>query len=216
MTGNSRDFSHQMALHRSSQAGDFGPSIDHALELYREDTNPENPNRALKAFWPSTSSLRTTLYSAGKRLGPDANKLLERIDDSDLHLFAQIALAAALAGLPALPESSMRQRRPPPMQGTAMRAPDGSTIRCPKCSWVPVQDARWSCKCGHVWNTFEPAACVPSASTSGRSPCATDAMSGLGTQTGTRWNELEQGQSQSSNCIVPVFSKFTWPAASPP
>jgi hypothetical protein len=115
MTGSSRDFSRQMALHRSSQAGDFGPSIDYALELYREDTNPESPNQALKAFWPSTSSLRRTLYSAGKHIGPDAAKLLERIDDSDLHLFAQIALAAALAGVPALPESSMKQRRPPPM-----------------------------------------------------------------------------------------------------
>jgi hypothetical protein len=68
------------------------------IELYREDTNPESPNQALKAFWPSTSSLRTTRYSAGKRLGPDAAKLLERIDDSDLHRFAQIVLVAALAG----------------------------------------------------------------------------------------------------------------------
>jgi hypothetical protein len=115
MIGSSGDFSLQMALHRSSQTGDFGPAIDHALELYREDTQPESPNQALKAFWPSTSSLRGTPYGAGKRLGPDAAKLLERIDDSDLHLFAQIALAAALAGVPALPESSMKQRRPPPM-----------------------------------------------------------------------------------------------------
>jgi hypothetical protein len=116
LSGDSRDFSRQMALHTSSQAGDFGPSIDHALELYREDTSPESPNEALKAFWPSTSSLRTTLYSAGKRLGPDAAKLLERIDDADLHLFAQIALAAAFAGVPALPEIFMKQRRPPQMR----------------------------------------------------------------------------------------------------
>jgi hypothetical protein len=113
MTGNSRDFSGQMALHRSSQAGDFGPAIDHALELYREDTSPESPNQVLKAFWPSTSSLQSTFYSAGKRLGPDAAKLLERIHDADLHLFAQIALAAAFAGVPALPEFSMKQRRLP-------------------------------------------------------------------------------------------------------
>lgn len=155
MAGSSQDFSQQMALHRSSQASDFGPSIDHALALYREDINPDSPNQALKAFWPSSSSLRTTLYSAGKRLGPDAAKLLQRIRDSDLHLFAQIALAAALAGLPALPETSMKQRRRPPMQGTPMRAPDGSVIRCPQCRWVPVEEARWSCKCRHRWNTFQ-------------------------------------------------------------
>jgi hypothetical protein len=161
MTGSSQGLSHQMALHRSSQAGDFGPSIDHALELYREDTNLESPNRALKAFWPSTSSLRTTFYGAGKRLGPDAAKLLQRIDDSDLHLFAEIALAAALAGVPALPESSMKKRRPPPMRGTPMRAADGSVIRCPQCRWVPVEEARWPCKCGHVWNTFQTRGCCP-------------------------------------------------------
>jgi hypothetical protein len=156
MTGSSRDrdFSHEIALHRSSQAGDFGPSIDHAFELYREDTNPESPNPALKAFWPSTSSLREPSTVQASALAPIAAKLLERIDDSDLHLFAQVALAAALAGVPALPEYSMKQRRPPPMQGTPMQAPDGSPIRCPKCSWVPVQESRWSCKCGHVWNTF--------------------------------------------------------------
>ena len=97
-----------------------GGTVDRITELYREDTNPESPNQALKAFWPSTSSLRKTLYSAGKRLGPDAAKLLESIDDPDLHVFAQIALAAALAGVPALPESSVK-RRPPPMQGTPKR-----------------------------------------------------------------------------------------------
>jgi hypothetical protein len=36
-----------------------------------------------------------------------------------------------------------------------MRAADGSLIRCPKCRWVPVQEARWSCNCGQIWNTFQ-------------------------------------------------------------
>jgi hypothetical protein len=155
MTGDPRDLSRQLALHRSSQAGDFGPSIDHALELYEEDTNPDSPNQALKAFWPSTTSLRNTLYNAGKNLGPNAATLLDRIPDLDLHLFAQIELAAALVGLPAFPETSMKQRRRPPMEGTPMRAPDGAIIRCPECRWVPIQEARWPCKCRHVWNTFD-------------------------------------------------------------
>jgi hypothetical protein len=155
MAGDPRDFTRQKTLLRSSQQGDFDPSIDYALELYNEDTDPDSPNQALKAFWPSTCSIRTTLYGAGKRLGWDAVTLLDRIPDPDLRLFAQIEFAAALAGLPASHETSMKQRRPPPMQGTPLHAPDGSTIRCPKCRWVPIEEARWPCKCGHVWNTFQ-------------------------------------------------------------
>jgi len=160
--GGGGDFERQMALERSARAGDFGPSLEHALELYAEDSDPEHPNRAEKSFWPSTTSLRTTLYSAGKRLGPDAAALLGRIPDADLRLFAQIELAAALAGLPALPETSMKQRRRPPMQGTPMRARDGSEIRCPECRWIPVEEARWPCRCGHLWNTFDTRGRCPS------------------------------------------------------
>ncbi|WP_412068967.1 hypothetical protein [Rubrivirga sp. IMCC43871] len=28
-------------------------------------------------------------------------------------------------------------------------------IACPSCAWEPTADARWSCMCGHAWNTFE-------------------------------------------------------------
>lgn len=28
-------------------------------------------------------------------------------------------------------------------------------IACPKCEWEPPPSARWSCTCGHAWNTFE-------------------------------------------------------------
>jgi hypothetical protein len=28
-------------------------------------------------------------------------------------------------------------------------------IACPKCDWRPDADSRWTCTCGHVWNTFE-------------------------------------------------------------
>jgi hypothetical protein len=28
-------------------------------------------------------------------------------------------------------------------------------IRCPRCQWQPGRDDRWSCKCGHSWNTFD-------------------------------------------------------------
>ena len=28
-------------------------------------------------------------------------------------------------------------------------------IRCPRCGWTPRARDRWSCLCGHVWNTFD-------------------------------------------------------------
>jgi hypothetical protein len=112
-SGNPRDRAYQMALRQASLGGDFGPPIDHALERYQEDTASDSPNQAPRTFWPSTCAFRTILYSAGKRIGPEANLLLDRIPDEDLRLFARIELAAALAGLPELPEIQRTQRRPP-------------------------------------------------------------------------------------------------------
>lgn len=54
MAGDPRDLAYQMALRQSSQGGDFGPSIDHALERYREDAASESPNLVARTFWPST------------------------------------------------------------------------------------------------------------------------------------------------------------------
>jgi len=113
MAGDPRDRAYQLALRQSSQGGDFGPPIDHALERYVEDTASDNPNHAPKTFWPSTCAFRTILHAAGKRLGSEANRLLDRIPDEDLRLFAEIELAAALAGLPEFPEIWRQQRRPP-------------------------------------------------------------------------------------------------------
>ena len=49
-------------------------------------------------------------YAAGKRLGSSAAAHLDRIPDADLRLFAQIELAAALAGLPEL-QGTLREQR---------------------------------------------------------------------------------------------------------
>jgi hypothetical protein len=111
MGGAARDFPYLEALMQASQDGDFGPPIEHALERYRDDTAPDRPNQAPREFWPSTCSFRSILYSAGRRLGRDATSYLDRIPDPDLRLFAQIELAAALAGLPEL-QGTQREYRP--------------------------------------------------------------------------------------------------------
>jgi hypothetical protein len=36
-----------------------------------------------------------------------------------------------------------------------------SGIRCPLCGWVPRAEDRWSCRCGHSWNTFDTGGVCP-------------------------------------------------------
>jgi hypothetical protein len=171
LTGDRRDFDRQRQIIDAVRNGDFAPSIEDALEKYRQDTSPDAPNYAPKEYWPSTGAFRSTLYQAGKRLGSDAGRLLEQVPDDDLRLFASIEFAAALSGAPASTITSMKQPRPPGSlkgdariisascstgmrRGPSMRSPDGQLIRCPKCRFQPSQDVRWVCKCSHVWNTF--------------------------------------------------------------
>jgi rubrerythrin len=33
--------------------------------------------------------------------------------------------------------------------------PSAPHIRCSLSGWLPRKDDRWSCDCGHLWNTFE-------------------------------------------------------------
>ena len=102
MVGQARDFPLFHALMKASTDGNFGPPIEHALERYREDSSAGKPSRSAKEYWPSTCAFRRISHSAGKRLGRDAADYLDRIPDADLRLFAQIELAAAIAGLPEL------------------------------------------------------------------------------------------------------------------
>src|SRR6266852_8293404 len=43
------------------------------------------------------------------------------------------------------------------------KSPDssGPRIRCPLCGWSPRKDDRWSCSCGHEWNTFDTGGVCP-------------------------------------------------------
>ena len=73
-------------------------------------THLHSQNRAPKEVWPSTFCFRHILCQVGKRLGRDADVYLERIPDRDFRLFAQIELAAALAGLPEFHETERTWR----------------------------------------------------------------------------------------------------------
>ena len=79
---------------------DFQEAFNLALRLYARETDPEHPNDAPQECWPSAQEFRNILYKAGQHEGRAAVRHLERIPDPALRLFAQIELAAALAGLP--------------------------------------------------------------------------------------------------------------------
>jgi hypothetical protein len=173
LAGDPGDFDRQRRLIEAMRSGEFAQSIAYAVEKYREDTSPDTRNYAPKEHWPSTGVFRTVLYQAGRRLGSDAASLLEEIPDDDLRLFASIELAAALAGVP-VPRIIQMKQPNPPKSGTpgsgrkissaargragadapGMRSPDGRLIRCPKCLFLPRVGLRWTCNCGHSWNTF--------------------------------------------------------------
>jgi hypothetical protein len=71
-----------------------------AHQIYREDADPDDPNLALRVFWPSCHAYKVAMYWAGKRLGNDAEPLLTEIPDFDFALLASIELEAAALGLP--------------------------------------------------------------------------------------------------------------------
>jgi hypothetical protein len=39
--------------------------------------------------------------------------------------------------------------------------PSVPRIRCSLCGWSPRKEDRWSCSCGHMWNTFDTGGVCP-------------------------------------------------------
>ena len=81
------------------QNSDFRESFDHALRAYARDADQKRPNTAPAECWPSAEDFRTILYAAGRYDPASGARLLERIPDPVLRLFAQIEFAAGIAGL---------------------------------------------------------------------------------------------------------------------
>lgn len=142
-------------------ATNFEAAFREAHDRYARDIDPENPNEAPKECWPSAWEYRNILFKAGQHQGLQAEKHLTRIPDPDLRLFAQIELCAAVEGLPQIGGTitfhSSRQsgKQCSPAEMEEIFGPIVPGIRCPKCEWAPRANCRWSCKCGHLWNTFD-------------------------------------------------------------
>ena len=96
----------------------FAVVFEDAFRVYALDSPPGNRNKAPLECWPSTNAFRNLLYKAGKYEGRAAARHLDRSPEADLRLFAQIELAAAIAGLPQAAYTNIpsRPRSPIPSQ----------------------------------------------------------------------------------------------------
>jgi hypothetical protein len=65
-------------------------------KLYRADLNPDDPNKAPKAYWPSTVAWRSMLSLASEISPLWAANLLKEIPDDEIRTLAQMGIATAL------------------------------------------------------------------------------------------------------------------------
>jgi hypothetical protein len=70
-----------------------------AAKMLDEDMNPDDPNKALKAWWPSADAYRQMVEVETKISHSATSKLLEEIKDSDIRTVESITFARALLGL---------------------------------------------------------------------------------------------------------------------
>ena len=74
-----------------------------ADKVYKADTNGDDPNKALKAYWPSTEAYRSFLRVAGQISPAWALTLLKDISDAEIKVAAQTSLASAWLDVPTGP-----------------------------------------------------------------------------------------------------------------
>lgn len=70
-----------------------------AEKVYKTDVNADDPNTAMKAYWPSTNGWRSMIASAVRISPPWAQGLLKEIPDDDIRTIVQIGLANSLLGV---------------------------------------------------------------------------------------------------------------------
>ena len=86
-----------------------GQGMKLANELYKADTNSDDPNRALKSAWPSTVVSRAFVGLASRVSLKFAEETVKEIPDQDLQVFARIEMASTLLTTSSYP-SLMEQR----------------------------------------------------------------------------------------------------------
>ena len=79
--------------------------------LYDIDTNSDDPNRALKSSWPSTTVSRSFIALASRVSLKFADQELLEIRDPDLRAFDEIQIASVLLGIPNYPAIMERRSK---------------------------------------------------------------------------------------------------------
>lgn len=72
--------------------------LSDAADLYKNDSNADDPNRGLREYWPSTQTYRAVVYRTAAMFESDAEALLAKITDPDLQLLATVEMAHSLLG----------------------------------------------------------------------------------------------------------------------
>jgi hypothetical protein len=83
---------------------------------YKKDSNADDPNKALKAYWPSAEAYRGMLRLAVRISPAWAANLAKEISDPEMKVVAQIAMAASMLEIPTGSTMIMSQTK----QGTSM------------------------------------------------------------------------------------------------
>jgi hypothetical protein len=91
--------------------GDYKNSFEHALRSYARDADRARPNPYPHECWPSAEDFRVILYAAGRYDEEGGARLLDRIPDVVLRLFAEIEFAAGIAGLEQIGSITREQLR---------------------------------------------------------------------------------------------------------
>jgi len=92
-----------------------------AARLLDHDINPDDPNKALKAWWPSTDAYRRLVEIETKISHPATAKLLQEIKDPDVRALESIMFARALLGLPMKRVTVVEKNK----EGNRVRTSDG-------------------------------------------------------------------------------------------
>jgi hypothetical protein len=77
-----------------------GEGLSAAAKLLDNDINPDDPNKALKAWWPSTDAYRRLVEIETKISYPATAKMLQEIKDPDIRAVESIMFARTLLGIP--------------------------------------------------------------------------------------------------------------------
>src|SRR5262249_36573001 len=77
-----------------------GEGFKIAEKMLDNDVNPDNPNEALKAWWPSADAYRRFVEVEAKISYPATMNVLKEIKDGEIRATESINVARTLIGLP--------------------------------------------------------------------------------------------------------------------